>query len=110
MVRLPAANGQLAPETILAALAERGFRRILIEGGANTVSRFLAAGCLDRLHVMIAPIIIGAGPVSISLAPVERVEQALRTPIRAHVIGREVLLDCDLSAQRIGSGKAKKST
>ena len=39
----------------------RGLRRILIEGGANTVSRFLAAGCLDRLHVMVAPIILGGG-------------------------------------------------
>ena len=41
--RLPAADGQIAPAAILAALAERGFRRMLIEGGADTVSRFLAA-------------------------------------------------------------------
>lgn len=110
LVPLAAQNGQLAPPDILAALATRGFRRILIEGGANTVSRFLAAGCLDRLHVMIAPIIIGAGPTSVSLAPVERVEQAIRTPVRAHILGDDVLLDCDLSAQRIAVGMAKKST
>src|SRR5215468_1251581 len=39
-VPLPAPRGQLAPQAILAALAQRGFRRILIEGGADTVSRF----------------------------------------------------------------------
>ena len=54
-------GGRIGPRAILAALAERGLRRILIEGGADTVSRFLAAGCLDRLHVMVAPIILGAG-------------------------------------------------
>jgi riboflavin-specific deaminase-like protein len=110
IVRLAANEGQLAPPAVLAALAERGFRRILIEGGSNTVSRFLAAGCLDRLHVMIAPMIIGSGPPSVSLPPIERVDQAIRAPIRAHILGEEVLLDCDLSGQRIGIGIAKKST
>jgi riboflavin-specific deaminase-like protein len=101
-------QGQLAPDEILVALAERGFRRILIEGGADTVSRFLAAGCLDRLHVVIAPIILGTGRSSITLAPISRVEQALRTPMRVHALGEEVLLDCDLGAQRVAV--AKKST
>jgi diaminohydroxyphosphoribosylaminopyrimidine deaminase/5-amino-6-(5-phosphoribosylamino)uracil reductase len=110
VVKVATTDGQLAPAAVLAALAARGFRRILIEGGSNTVSRFLAAGCLDRLHVMIAPMIIGAGPSSVSLPPIERVEQAIKAPIRAHILGDEVLLDCDLSAQRIGIGIAKKST
>jgi diaminohydroxyphosphoribosylaminopyrimidine deaminase / 5-amino-6-(5-phosphoribosylamino)uracil reductase len=106
---LPAADGHIAPAAILAALAERGFRRILVEGGANTVSRFLQARCLDRLHVMIAPIIIGAGPSSVSLPPIARVEHALRAPIRAHVLGEELLMDCDLSGQRIPIGAANTS-
>ena len=55
ILRLPTHGGRMAPAAIVAALAERGFRRILVEGGAKTVSRFLAAGCLDRLHVVIAP-------------------------------------------------------
>jgi diaminohydroxyphosphoribosylaminopyrimidine deaminase/5-amino-6-(5-phosphoribosylamino)uracil reductase len=109
-VALPTTGGQIAPAAMLAALAERGFRRILIEGGADTVSRFLAAGCLDRLHVVIAPMIIGAGPASITLPPIARLDQALRTPMRVHALGEDVLLDCDLSAQRIGVGVAKKST
>jgi riboflavin biosynthesis pyrimidine reductase len=90
-------------------LAARGFRRILVEGGANTVSRFLEARCLDRLHVMIAPIIIGAGPSSVTLPPIARVDQALRAPIRAHVLGEELLIDCDLSAQRVAVGAANTS-
>jgi diaminohydroxyphosphoribosylaminopyrimidine deaminase/5-amino-6-(5-phosphoribosylamino)uracil reductase len=98
---LPVTDGQIAPAAILAVLAAHGFRRILVEGGANTVSRFLQARCLDRLHVVIAPIIIGAGPSSVTLPPIARVEHALRAPIRAHVLGEELLLDCDLSGQRV---------
>ena len=90
---------------------ERGFRRILIEGGSNTVSRFLAAGCLDRLHV-------DDRADDHRRRPVERQpsrrssgsKQAIKAPMRAHILGDEVLLDCDLSAQRIGIGIAKKST
>lgn len=110
VVALPAPDGRLAPAVILAALAARGLRRILIEGGADTVSRFLAAGCLDRLHVMVAPTILGAGRAGFILPPVERADQALRVPMRAHQIDDEVLFDCDLSAQRVRIGAAKTST
>jgi diaminohydroxyphosphoribosylaminopyrimidine deaminase/5-amino-6-(5-phosphoribosylamino)uracil reductase len=107
---LPDRGGAIAPSAILAGLASCGFRRILIEGGANTVSRFLVAGCLDRLHVVVAPLILGAGKPSFTLPPIDRVESALRPPMRTHLLGDEVLFDCDLSAQRLPVGVAKKST
>jgi riboflavin-specific deaminase-like protein len=110
VVALPSVGGRIAPPAILAALAERGLRRILIEGGADTVSSFLTAGCLDRLHVVVAPIILGAGRPSFILPPIERADQALRMPIRAHQLDDEVLFDCDLSTQRVPAGRAKIST
>jgi len=110
IAEIPARGGEIAPAAILAALAERGLRRILIEGGAHTVSRFIAAGCLDRLHVMVAPIMFGSGQTGVTLAPIATADQALRSPMRAHLIGDEVLLDCDLTAQRVVIGRAKKST
>lgn len=109
VVRLPAREGQLAPAAIVAALAARGFRRMLIEGGADTVSRFVAARCLDRLHVLVAPIILGAGRSSLTLPPIERLDEATRAPMRVHNLGGDVLLDCDLSAQRLPIGRAKIS-
>jgi diaminohydroxyphosphoribosylaminopyrimidine deaminase/5-amino-6-(5-phosphoribosylamino)uracil reductase len=81
-----------------------------IEGGANTVSRFMAAGCLDRLHIVVAPVVIGSGPAGLSLEPIETMDQALRPPVRTHSLGSEILFDCDLSAQRAAGGTAKKST
>jgi diaminohydroxyphosphoribosylaminopyrimidine deaminase/5-amino-6-(5-phosphoribosylamino)uracil reductase len=110
IIEVPAIGGEIPPAAILAALWECGFRRILIEGGAHTVSRFIAAGCLDRLHVMVAPIMIGSGQAGITLTPIQTADQALKAPMRAHLIGDEVLLDCDLTAQRVAIGCAKKST
>jgi diaminohydroxyphosphoribosylaminopyrimidine deaminase/5-amino-6-(5-phosphoribosylamino)uracil reductase len=110
IVTLPETDGQIAPAAILSALAGFGMRRILIEGGANTVSRFLVAGCLDRLHVMVAPIILGAGGPGLILPSLERADQAQRMPICVHKIEDDVLFDCDLSAQRVALGVAKKST
>ena len=110
VVALPMADGQFAPSAILAALAGCGMRRMLIEGGADTVSRFLAAGCLDRLHVMVAPIILGAGGPGLILPSLDRADQAPRMPVRVHQFEDDVLFDCDLSAQRVALGVAKKST
>jgi diaminohydroxyphosphoribosylaminopyrimidine deaminase / 5-amino-6-(5-phosphoribosylamino)uracil reductase len=125
IIALTPDNGRLAPPAIVGALAECGFRRILIEGGAETLSRFLAASCLDRLHILVAPIILGAGRPSLSLPPLERIGDAARLSMRAVALdvtmlggtvvgannpGADVLLDCDLSAQRAPIERAKMST
>ena len=109
-VALPSAQGRLDPCDILRSLAARGLWRILIEGGPATVARFLEARCLDRLHVVVAPIILGGGRSSLDLTPITRCEEALRPHTVTHVLGNEVLFDCDLSAQRRPVGIAKKST
>lgn len=108
-VTLPDTGGRLDPAAILAALAQAGFRRILIEGGADTLSRFLAAGCLDRLHVVIAPIILGSGRPSCTLPAIADAEDALRPRVKTVPLGDEVLFDCDLSVQRRPVGQAKMS-
>jgi len=110
IVELPTSGDGIAPSAILTTLKERGLTRILIEGGADTVSRFLAAGCLDRLHVVVAPIVLGSGRVGLTLPPIERADQALRAPMHVHRLDDEVLFDCDLSAQRVPLGRASRST
>jgi diaminohydroxyphosphoribosylaminopyrimidine deaminase / 5-amino-6-(5-phosphoribosylamino)uracil reductase len=74
------------------------------------VSRFLLAGCLDRLHIMVAPIILGAGRAGIDLPPIERADQAMRIAVRSLPLDGDLLLDCDLSAYRVPVGRAKIST
>jgi riboflavin biosynthesis pyrimidine reductase len=89
-----APSGRIAPADIVAALAKRGFRRILIEGGAATVSAFLAAGALDRLHIGIAPLMIGSGPIGINLPPIDELSGALRPTTAIHQLGGDVVFDC----------------
>jgi riboflavin-specific deaminase-like protein len=108
VVRLPPSDGQLAPAAIRSALRQCGFRRVLIEGGTDTLSRFLAAGCLDRLHVIVAPIILGSGRPGFALPPIMRVAEAMPVAMRAFPLGEEVLLDCALGPQA-AAGAAKKS-
>jgi diaminohydroxyphosphoribosylaminopyrimidine deaminase / 5-amino-6-(5-phosphoribosylamino)uracil reductase len=109
-VALPATAGRLDPCEVLTGLAARGLRRILIEGGPGTIARFLEARCLDRLHVVVAPVILGGGRASLDLAPITRCDEALRPRTVTHVLGDEVLFDCDLTAQRRTVGVKKKST
>ena len=88
----------IAPQAIIAALAERGFKRILIEGGAATVSAFLAAGALHRLHLSIAPLVIGSGPIGINLPPIDELDGALRPHTVTHHLGDDVVFDCQFVA------------
>lgn len=92
----PTASGALDLTGLLGALRARGLRRILVEGGGVTVSGFLQAGLLDRLHVTVAPLLIGSGRPSLTLDPVQRLDQALRPPCRHHRLGEDVLFDFDL--------------
>jgi len=88
----------MAPSAVLDRLAACGLTRVLIEGGGNTVSRFLCSGCLDRLHLVVAPVLIGRGPAGLDLPPIDGMDQALRPSCRQHRLGDDVLFDLDLRA------------
>lgn len=96
VVRLRCGPDGLDPEEILARLAERGLSRILVEGGARTIARFIGRGLVDRLHVSVAPLIIGSGQPGISLPPIDRLSSALRPPMEVYALGGDVLFDCQL--------------
>jgi len=85
-------------DVLLEQLRERGLRRILVEGGGVTVSKFLQAGLLDRLHLSVAPLLIGSGRPSITLDPILSLDQALRPGCRRFTLGDDVLFDLDLRA------------
>jgi diaminohydroxyphosphoribosylaminopyrimidine deaminase / 5-amino-6-(5-phosphoribosylamino)uracil reductase len=98
VLAIPTRNGSLCPRAILERLAGRGLGRVFIEGGGITVSRFLAAGCLHRLQITVAPLIIGSGRPSITLPEVERVSAGLRPEVRRFVLGEDLLFECRLDA------------
>ena len=58
-----AANGELGGEEILSQLHESGRGQVLLEGGWDTVTHFLKRDLVDRLHLFIAPRLLGGeGP------------------------------------------------
>jgi diaminohydroxyphosphoribosylaminopyrimidine deaminase / 5-amino-6-(5-phosphoribosylamino)uracil reductase len=85
---------QLPVELILADLRRRGLRRIFIEGGGVTISRFLQARALTRLQLAVAPLVFGSGRPSVSLPVIDDLSEAVAFEWRHFASGRDVLFDC----------------
>jgi riboflavin-specific deaminase-like protein len=102
-ITIPPRDGRIDPADIVAALATHGFRRLLVEGGARTLSAFIAAGTLDRLHLSVAPMIIGSGPVGICLPDIDRLDQAFRPRTSVHRLGCDMVYDCVMKPVAVAS-------
>jgi len=81
---------------LMRALRARGYQRVLIEGGGVTVSSFLQAGLVDRLHIAVAPMLIGNGRPAVRLPAQGRLQDCLRLRHRIYRSGNDILYDCDL--------------
>lgn len=104
IIRVEAKQGVLPPAAIIDALFARGLRRILVEGGARTIAAFIESGCIDRLHALVTPVIIGSGRSGLDLSPIQKLDLALRPRAEVHVLGGgDVLFDCDFSECRTRS-------
>jgi len=91
---VPRCAGGLAPRQLRTALAEQGCRKLFVEGGGITVSRFLEAKCLDRLQVTVSPMIIGSGRAAITLPEVASLADGLRPETRRFDFGEDVMFEC----------------
>jgi riboflavin-specific deaminase-like protein len=102
IVHLPRATAGrgLHVASIVAELARRGLRKVFVEGGGVTVSRFLAAGALDRLHVTIAPLLLGCGVPAFTLPGPESPQQGMRLRWSLHRLGDDLLFDMPLGRAR----------
>ena len=100
--RLPrmAGGDGLSIPALLDALAAEGLHRVFVEGGGITVSRFLAAGALDRLHVTVAPLLLGSGIPGFSLPCPERPADGLKLDWTLHPLGDDLLFDIPLHRAR----------
>src|SRR5262245_52506065 len=77
-------------------LRARGHARVFVEGGGITVSMFLQANLLDRLHLAVAPMLIGDGRAAIRLPAPAALGDCHRPRYRVFRMGGDVLFDCDL--------------
>jgi diaminohydroxyphosphoribosylaminopyrimidine deaminase/5-amino-6-(5-phosphoribosylamino)uracil reductase len=93
ILALPRGAAGIAPPDIRAALARRGLMRLFVEGGGITVSRFLEAGCLDRLQIAVSPLILGSGRASITLPAIDDVRSGLRPRMRRFDLGEDIMFE-----------------
>lgn len=96
---------RFAPAEVLSTLAARGIRRLFIEGGGVTISRFLAAGFLDRIHLVVAPVLLGAGRPGLDLPLGARPGDCPRPLRRVEPLGDDMLYDLDVEGLRSPRGR-----
>jgi riboflavin biosynthesis pyrimidine reductase len=97
-IELPVRGQRLALDALREELARRGVARVFVEGGGITVSAFLAAGLLQRLHLAVSPLLIGEGRRAVSIAGRRLLDECLRPARRIYRLGDDVLFDLDLLA------------
>jgi riboflavin-specific deaminase-like protein len=85
-------------EAVLADLAGRGIRRLMVEGGAGLGTEFLTGGLVDELQLVIAPFFVGdpaaprfAGPGRYPHGPDHRMTLAEVRPVGEVVLLRYLL-------------------
>lgn len=90
------AEGRFDPGAVLGWLQTQGLRSVLVEGGGRTVSAFMHAGGLDRLHLLVAPLLIGSGRPGLQLPPVSTLDEALRPRCHSYRCGEDTIFDLEL--------------
>jgi riboflavin-specific deaminase-like protein len=98
VLALEGATDAVRLSDLLRTLSGRGCARVFVEGGGVTVSTLVQASLLDRLHIAVAPVLIGDGRAGIRLAPPARLGDCRRPACRVFRMGADLLFDCDLRA------------
>lgn len=97
---LPAqADGRVDLQALLAALAVRGVRSVLVEGGAEMITALLRQRLAHRLLVCVAPKVLGTGVEGVGDLGINRLDDALTfRNARFWLCGADVLFEGDLKA------------
>jgi diaminohydroxyphosphoribosylaminopyrimidine deaminase/5-amino-6-(5-phosphoribosylamino)uracil reductase len=116
--RLRDAGGELVAlrthdlDEVMAALAAREVRHLLVEGGPTLATAFLRAGVVDEVHAYVAPVLLGSGPANVHDLGVGTIADAVRLSVH-HVLplGPDVLLVATpASAAATASSRSPAST
>jgi diaminohydroxyphosphoribosylaminopyrimidine deaminase / 5-amino-6-(5-phosphoribosylamino)uracil reductase len=98
IIAVRAAPGGVDIRSLMRELAERGWCKVLLEGGAHLAGAALRAKVVDRVAFFVAPMIIGAGIPAIEGLELHRVSNAIAlVNFRATSIGKDWLLEGELS-------------
>lgn len=78
------------PAEVLAALAEREVRHLLLEGGPRLAAAFLSAGLVDEVVWYVAPLMLGSGPVALGDLGIGTLAEGMRLrDVRVEQVGED---------------------
>lgn len=78
------------PAEVLAALAEREVRHLLLEGGPRLAAAFLSAGVIDEVVWYVAPLLLGAGAPALADLGIATLGDAVRLrDVRVEQVGED---------------------
>jgi diaminohydroxyphosphoribosylaminopyrimidine deaminase/5-amino-6-(5-phosphoribosylamino)uracil reductase len=101
VVSLPIRQGRVDVTALLAHLHGLQVRAVLVEGGGETHAAFLDAGCVDRVALFLAPMLLGGRDAAGVVGGAGReLKGALRLgPISVTSLGDDLLLEADTLRQ-----------
>lgn len=86
---------------VLVALADRGARRVLLEGGPTLAASAVADDLVDEVVAYVAPALLGAGPTALGDAGIATISEALRlTPFDTTTVGEDVRISALVRRER----------
>ncbi len=95
VLTLPEKDDHLDLRSLLEELGRRDVVTLLVEGGGVTLGSFFDAGLVDKVHAVIAPMIVGAAdaPAAVAGVGADRMADALRLrEVRVERLGEDILV------------------
>lgn len=94
VIAAKARGGEIDLRDVMRRLGERGWNRVLLEGGAHLAASALASGVVDRVAFFLAPRILGGGLPAVEGLDFARIKDSLRLDdIRVRRIGADLLVE-----------------
>jgi diaminohydroxyphosphoribosylaminopyrimidine deaminase/5-amino-6-(5-phosphoribosylamino)uracil reductase len=95
VLSLPLADDRVDLHALLEELGRRDVLTLLVEGGGVILGSFFDAGLVDKVHAVIAPMIVGAAdaPAAVAGVGAERMADALRLRgVTVERLGEDILV------------------
>lgn len=96
MVMLPQGEGGLSLRDLVCELGRREITSVMIEGGGKLATSALQGGIVDKLILMLAPVLIGGqkAPTLLQGDGVEKLVEALRVvQLSVEPVGQDLVLE-----------------
>jgi len=102
----PNPGGGIGVADVMERLAAGGCRSVFVEGGGRIITSFLRSGVVDRMLVVTAPLIIGAGVEAVGDLGLRTLAESLR-PKRARTrrLGPDLVWELLFEPERPGGGR-----